>query len=100
MDKQRNYEEILSELKNIRSIIKDIENEAVKLEQDGNKAQMTLNDVIGGKVSKSVSDLGKAVKAAVADGEQRVRELEMRVKSDQEEYERIRTLAQSLDEER
>lgn len=84
--RDRDYETILKGCKEFADAVASINRSADLLEKEAQVAEGTLKDSVSQKNIAKITELVNVIRKTTAQGEERVRELERRIKSEKDRY--------------
>lgn len=85
----KDYNAILAGLKKVTQEIETMRDNAKKLQKEADAAESVLQDDVAKKNISAMREIAEAINKATAEGVERVRELERKVKIEKEEWESL-----------
>ena len=86
---RKDYNAILAGLKKVTQEIETMRENAKRLQKEADAAESVLQDEVAKKNISAMREIAEAINKATAEGVERVRELERKVKIEKEEWERL-----------
>lgn len=86
---RKDYNAILAGLKKVTQEIETMRDNAKKLQKEADAAESVLQDDVAKKNISAMREIAEAINKATAEGVERVRELERKVKIEKEEWESL-----------
>lgn len=86
---RKDYNAILAGLKKVTQEIETMRENAKRLQKEADAAESVLQDDVAKKNISAMREIAEAINKATAEGVERVRELERKVKIEKEEWERL-----------
>jgi hypothetical protein len=87
--KDRNYDEILKGCKDFAEAVAGARARAALLGREASVAESTLKDRVATKNINAIKELGETILRVTSQGEERVRELEQKVKTEKSRFEEL-----------
>lgn len=88
---RKDYNAILAGLKKVTQEIETMRENAKRLQKEADAAESVLQDDVAKKNISAMREIAEAINKATAEGVERVRELERKVKIEKEEWERLQS---------
>lgn len=85
----KDYNAILAGLKKVTQEIETMRENAKRLQKEADAAESVLQDDVAKKNISAMREIAEAINKATAEGVERVRELERKVKIEKEEWESL-----------
>lgn len=85
----KDYDAILAGLKKVTQEIETMRENAKRLQKDADAAESVLQDEVAKKNISAMREIAEAINKATAEGVERVRELERKVKIEKDEWESL-----------
>ena len=86
---RKDYNAILAGLKKVIQEIETMRDNAKKLQKEADAAESVLQDDVAKKNISAMREIAEAINKATAEGVERVRELERKVKIEKDEWESL-----------
>lgn len=86
---RKDYNAILAGLKKVTQEIETMRENAKRLQKEADAAESVLQDDVAKKNISAMREIAEAINKATAEGVERVRELERKVKIEKEEWESL-----------
>ena len=88
---RKDYNAILAGLKKVTQEIETMRENAKRLQKEADAAESVLQDDVAKKNISAMREIAEAINKATAEGVERVRELERKVKIEKDEWERLQS---------
>ena len=87
----KDYNAILAGLKKVTQEIETMRENAKRLQKEADAAESVLQDDVAKRNISAMREIAEAINKATAEGVERVRELERKVKIEKDEWERLQS---------